>query len=74
MLTLKLVPIDDSLGLVLPKEAVAKFNLQAGDTVFLTDSPEGLRLTPGNPEFDQQMDMARQIMKKRREVLHELAQ
>jgi hypothetical protein len=38
-----------------------------------TESPEGVRLTPFDPEFEQQMDAARKIMKSRRDVLHELA-
>jgi hypothetical protein len=44
-----------------------------GDKVYLTETPEGFRLTPYDPEFEKQMTLARQIMKKRREVLHELA-
>jgi putative addiction module antidote len=50
-----------------------KLHLEKGDKVYLTESPEGFRLTPYNPEFEKQMTLARQIMKKRREVLHELA-
>lgn len=73
MLTLKLTTIGDSLGVVLPKEALDKLHLEQGDSVFLTESPEGFRLTPYDPEFEKQMNLARQIMKKRRDVLHELA-
>jgi hypothetical protein len=39
----------------------------------MTESPDGFKLTPYNPEFEQQMTEARRIMKKRRNVLHELA-
>ena len=73
MLTLKLTAIGNSVGLVLPKEALSKLKLEKGDTVFLTESPDGYRLTPYNPEFETQMTIARQIMKKRRHVLRELA-
>jgi putative addiction module antidote len=58
---------------VLPKEALTKLKLEKGDTVFLTESPDGYRLTPYSPEFETQMTIARQIMKKRRDVLRELA-
>jgi putative addiction module antidote len=73
MLTLKLTSIGNSVGVVLPKEALDKLNLQKGDKVYMTESPDGFKLTPYNPEFEQQMTEARRIMKKRRNVLHELA-
>lgn len=73
MLTLKLTAIGNSIGVVLPKEALTKLKLGKGDTVFLTESPDGYRLTPYSPEFETQMTIARQIMKKRRDVLRELA-
>lgn len=71
--TLKLTKIGNSVGLVLPKEALLRLRLDAGDTVFLTESPDGYRLTPYDPEFDQQLTAARAVMKRRRAALHELA-
>ena len=73
MLTLKLTTIGNSVGVVLPKEALDRLYIEKGDKVYLTESPDGFRLTPYDPEFEKQMTMARQIMKKRRDVLHELA-
>lgn len=73
MIQLKLTSVGNSLGVVLPKEALARLKLAKGDTVYLTDSPDGYRLTPYNPEFEAQMDAARKIMKKRRAALRELA-
>ena len=73
MLTLKLTTIGNSVGVVLPKEVLDRLNIEKGDKVYLTESPDGFRLTPYDPEFEKQMTMARQIMKKRRDVLHELA-
>jgi len=73
MITLKLTTIGNSLGVVLPKEALAKLHLEKGDKLFLTESPDGFRLTPYRPGFEKQMLAARQIMKKRRAVLRELA-
>jgi putative addiction module antidote len=73
MLALKLTTIGNSLGVVLPKEALAKLHLEKGDVLFLTESPDGFRLTPYSPEFETQMRAARKIMKKRRVVLRELA-
>lgn len=73
MLTLKLTPVGNSVGVVLPKEALAKLKVEKGDSVYLTESPEGYRITPYNPDFERQMTLARQIMRKRRNVLRELA-
>ena len=73
MLALKLTAIGNSVGVVLPKEVLNALKLVKGDTVYLTESPDGYRFTPYDPQFAQQMTLARQIMKRRRNVLHELA-
>jgi putative addiction module antidote len=73
MHTLKITQIGNSLGVILPREVLAKLKLVKGDALHLTDAPDGLRLTPHDPAFEQQMDAARAIMKRRRAVLRELA-
>ncbi|MBI4984903.1 MAG: AbrB/MazE/SpoVT family DNA-binding domain-containing protein [Rhodocyclales bacterium] len=73
MHTLKLVQIGNSVGVILPKEVLARLKLEKGETVFLTDTPYGVAITPHDPAFETQMDAARAIMKKRRAVLRELA-
>jgi putative addiction module antidote len=73
MQVLKLTAIGNSTGVVLPKEVTAKLKVEKGDSVFLTETPDGYRLTPYSPEFEAQMNAARKIMKKRRNVLRELA-
>lgn len=73
MLTLKLTTIGNSMGFVLPREAVDKLHLEKGDRLYLTESPDGFRLTPYHPEFERQMIEARRTMKKRRDALRELA-
>ena len=73
MFALKLTQIGNSVGVVLPKEALAILHVDKGDTVYLTETADGFRLTPYNPEFESQMTAARKIMKKRRAVLRELA-
>jgi len=73
MLALKVTPIGNSVGIVLPKEALARLKLAKGDVVYLTEAPDGYRLTPYDPAFGQQMETARRIMKKRRSALRELA-
>jgi putative addiction module antidote len=73
MTALKLTQIGNSVGLILPKEVLARLKLEKGDTVFATDAANGVMLTPYSPEFETQMTAARKVMKKRRDVLRELA-
>ena len=71
---LKLTTVGNSVGVVLPKELLAQLKVEKGDSLFLTETPEGgFRLTPYDPEFEAQMAVARQIMHKRRDALRELA-
>ena len=73
MNTLKLTQIGNSVGVILPKEVLARLKVEKGDLIYLTDSADGLRITPHDPTFEAQMKAARAIMRKRRNVLHELA-
>ena len=73
MHTLKLTQIGNSVGAVFPRELLSLLQLDKGDLLYVTNSPDGLRMTKHNPEFAQQMEAARQIMRNRRAVLHELA-
>jgi putative addiction module antidote len=72
-LTLKLTQIGNSVGVILPKEALLRLRVEKGDTVFLTESPDGFRITEYDPAFTEQMNLAEDIMKRRRNVLRELA-
>ena len=70
---LKLTTIGNSVGAIIPKEALAALNVEKGDVLWLTNAPDGFRVTPYDPEFENQMTEARKIMKKRRAALKELA-
>jgi putative addiction module antidote len=73
MLALKITKIGNSSGLLLPKEAMARLQVEPGDTVYLTDSPDGFRLTPCDPDFERRSVIMRRVARKRRNVLRELA-
>lgn len=73
MSVLKLMAIGNSVGVILPKELLAKLGVAKGDTLFAVETDNGIRLTTTDPDFEAQMDVARDIMKKRRAVLRELA-
>ena len=69
----KLKAIGNSVGLILPKEELARLGVQLGDTLSGVQTPNGIELRPYDPAFDQQMEAARKIMHKRKAVLRELA-
>jgi putative addiction module antidote len=73
MPALKLKAIGNSVGVILPREMLAKRGVGKGDTLFAVETESGLRLSTTDPEFEAQMSVARGIMKKRRAVLRELA-
>lgn len=73
MPALKLISIGKSVGVILPKELLAKLGVGNGDTLFAVETDEGIRLTTMGPELQTQMNVARQVMKKRRAALRELA-
>ena len=73
MHALKLTQIGNSIGVILPKEVLARLKLSKGDVLHVTDTPDGVRLTPHDPDFEAQMTAARAVMRKRRNVLRELA-
>lgn len=73
MPTLKLTSIGNSVGATFSKEVLQRLKVGKGDVLFLTESPDGYRLTAYSPEFEAQMDLAREIMKTRRNALRALA-
>ncbi len=73
MLKVKVMSIGNSMGIVLPKEALTKLNAEKGDILYLLDEPEGLTLTPYQHDFEEQINAAEKVMKKYRNALRELA-
>ncbi len=72
-LELKLRKVGNSLGAVFSKEALARLNAKEGDTLFLTEAPDGFRITAADPNFAKQMESAEKIMRRYRNTLRELA-
>jgi putative addiction module antidote len=70
---LKVIQIGNSLGVTLPKEALAALKVGKGDELTLTPAPDGYRIGSYDTEKTAQLEAARKIMKKRRHALRELA-
>ena len=70
---LKLIPIGNSTGVILPKEILARLRVAQGDSISVSDTPAGVELRPAEEDFDEQMAAARAVMQRRRRALHELA-
>jgi putative addiction module antidote len=74
MLELKVRKIGNSLGVVLPKEAVNHLQAGEGDRLFLTEGPGGAyQLTPYDPAFEKKMKQAEDIIGRYRNTLHTLS-
>ena len=73
MTVLKIRQIGNSVGVILPKEVVSRLHLSAGDTVVATVTPDGVNLTPYDPDFDDAMAAFGRTRAKYRNALRELA-
>jgi putative addiction module antidote len=70
---LKVTKIGNSAGVILPKELLARLRVEAGDSLFVSETPDGVRITAANPEFAAKMSLAEAIMREDRDILNVLA-
>lgn len=70
---LKITRIGNSAGVILPREVLARLRVGPGDTLHLTEAPDGVRLTAVDPDFAARMDVAEEIMREDRDILRVLA-
>ncbi len=71
---LKVTTVGNSTGVILPKELLEKLRIGKGDTLYVTETPKGVELSPYDEEFVQQMEIAELIMREDRDVLKKLAE
>ena len=72
--SVKITTVGNSVGIVLPKEVLAKLKVEKGDSLYLIDTPDGIQLTPFDKDFADEMEAARRVMRKHRDVLRKLAE
>ncbi len=71
---LKITTIGNSAGVILPKELLTRLRLEKGDELHALETADGIRLSVYDPSLAEQMDVAEQVMREDRQVLHKLAQ
>jgi putative addiction module antidote len=72
--TAKIIAIGNSAGIILPKETLARLKVEKGDTLYITEGSQDIRLVPFDQEFATQMEAAREVMRENRDVLQRLAE
>ena len=70
---LKIRKIGNSLGASIPKEILEQMNVGEGDSLYVTQTPDGVYLTPYDPEFETAMEAAKDITNRYRNAMKELA-
>lgn len=72
MKSLTLQRLGGSVAAVLPKRMLDRLHLAAGDEVHVIETPEGLLLTPFDPDFADTMAIYQRGARKYRNALREL--
>jgi putative addiction module antidote len=70
---LKITAVGNSAGIILPRELLARLRVGKGDALYATELPDGVKLTPFDPELADQMEVAERVMRRRRTLLNKLA-
>ncbi len=73
MVKLTIRRVGNSLGVTLPAQAAQALHVKEGDQLYLTESPDGFRLTPYDPDFARTMEVAEGFMRRYKNVLRDLA-
>ena len=74
MLRLKVTTVGNSTGVILPKEILQRLRVEKGDSLYVLETPNGVELTPYDPELAAQMTVAEQVMREDRDVLKKLSE
>ena len=70
---LKIRRVGSSLGLILPRDIVDRLRVGEGSTLAVTETPDGIQLTPYDPKFTAAMDAFEGVRRRYRDTLRELA-
>lgn len=72
---LRIKKIGNSVGLILPKELLARLKLKEGDKFHIVEQTErGIKLTPYDPKHAEAMEIARRSFRKYADTYKALAE
>ena len=71
--TVRVRKVGNSLGILLTKDVIEVLGVAEGDQLFAVRTPDGVRLTPFDPDFATAIESSRDYMKRHRDAMHELA-
>ncbi len=74
MTKLKIVTIGSAAGVLLPKEILERLRVKEGDTLYAIETPNGVEITPYDPEFAEKIGVAEDVMHEWRDVLRKLGE
>jgi putative addiction module antidote len=72
--TTKIIAIGNSAGIILPKEALDRLNVEKGDTIYISESPAGFHISPYDEEFGAKMEAAERVIRRYRDAFKKLAE
>jgi len=74
MIELKVRKFDNSLGVILPENVLARLSAQEGDALYLTESPQGgYQMSRFDPALGEKLAKAESIMARYSDTLKALA-
>ena len=71
---LKITTVGNSVGVVLPREILERLRVGKGDSLFVTETPDGVELRAFDDEFAEDMAIAERVMRENRDLLRKLAE
>ena len=72
--TVKVTTVGNSAGIILSKEILERLRVSKGDTLTVTETPDGVQLSTYEEKVARQLEISERIMKENRNMLRKLAQ
>ena len=73
MFKVKVRKIGNSLGAILPGYVAARLRVKEGDNLSVTETPDGIQLSPYDPDFEAAMEAFERGRARYRNALRRLA-
>ena len=74
MATTKLRKIGNSVGVIIPADVLSSKNMKEGDEVHVLETPDGVVVTPYDPDFEETHNEVREFLRTYRNAFKVLSQ